>query len=94
MTQASDLNRLYAVDKILQHLKKHGESSDNEIAEATGIPLTDLHLYLAELKTKNHIMLCHSTKFIEGVKIESVICRISGYIPPNKPGVKPKIQTA
>ena len=78
------------MNEILSYLKKHGERSENEIAEATGILLPDLRLYLGQLKDSGQIMMCHSTKFIEGEKIESVICRISGFIPPNKPGAKPK----
>jgi transcription initiation factor IIE alpha subunit len=76
------------MNEILQYLKKHGERSDKEIAEALGISLADLHPQLAELKAKNQVMVCQSTKFVKGKGIESVICRISGYIPPAKPGAK------
>ncbi len=80
------------MDEILQYLKKHGECTDKEIARALGIPLAGMQQQLAELKDKNQIMLCHSIKFIKGKEIESIICRISGYIPPAKPGAKPKVQ--
>ncbi len=76
------------MNEILQYLKKHGERSDKEIAEATGIPLTEVHLHLAELKAKGQIMVCQSTKFVKDKEIESIICRISGYTPPAKPGAK------
>jgi predicted transcriptional regulator len=76
------------MNEILQYLKKHGERSDKEIAEDTGIPLTEVHLHLAELKAKSQVMVCHLTKFVKGKEIESLICRISGFTPPAKPGAK------
>ncbi len=82
------------MNEILQYLKKHGERTESQIAEATGIQLSVLNQYLVELKEKNQIMMCHSTKFVDGNKIEAVICRISGFIPPSKPGAKPKAQTS
>jgi hypothetical protein len=80
------------MNEILLYLKKHGEKLDTEIAAATKLPLADVHHYLAELKAKNQIMLCDSTKFVKGKEIKTIICRISGYIPPAKPGAKPKTQ--
>jgi len=74
--------------KILDYLKKHGERSDKDIATAIGIPIVDLHLHLTELKAKNQIMLCDSTKFVKGKEVKATICRISGYIPPAAPGRK------
>ena len=74
--------------KILDYLNKHGERSDKEIAAATGIPLTDLHLNLTELKAKKQIMLCDSIKYVKGKEVKATICRISGYIPPAAPGRK------
>jgi predicted transcriptional regulator len=76
------------MNEILQYLKKHGERSDKDIAAATGIPLAEVHLHLAELKAKGLIMVCQSTKFVKNKEIESIICRISGFIPPAKPGAK------
>jgi hypothetical protein len=37
-------------------------------------------------------MTCQSTRFVEGRKIEGLLCRIAGYIPPAAPGRKPKAQ--
>jgi transcription initiation factor IIE alpha subunit len=90
--RAGEKAGLIIMDEILQYLKKHGECTDKEIARALGIPLAGMQQQLAELKDKNQIMLCHSIKFIKGKEIESIICRISGYIPPAKPGAKPKVQ--
>jgi DNA-binding IclR family transcriptional regulator len=80
------------MNEILLYLKKHGERSDKEIAEATGIPLADLHKQLAELAAKNLVMLCHSTKYVKGKETKAIICRVAGYIPPAKPGAKSKVQ--
>ena len=74
--------------EILQYLKKNGEQLDAEIAEATGIPLAKVHLYLSELAAKGEIMVCHSIRFEKGKKIEGIRCRLAGYIPPAAPGRK------
>lgn len=78
--------------EILQLLKKHGEQIDTEIAEAAGIPLPKVRLYLSKLAANGEIMTCHSILFEKGKKVERMICRISGYIPPATPGRKSKAQ--
>ena len=78
--------------EILQYLKTHGERLDTEIAQATGIPLAKVHLYLSELAANKEIMVCHTTRFEKGKKIEGIICRLAGYIPPATPGRKSKAQ--
>lgn len=78
--------------EILQYLKKHGERLDTEIAEAVGIPLPKVRLYLSELAANGKIMMCHSILFVKGKKVERLVCRITGYIPPVAPGRKAKAQ--
>ena len=78
--------------EILQFLKNHGEQLDAEIAEATGISLTNVRLFLAELAAKGEIVACHSIRFEKGEKVEGTICRLAGYIPPAAPGRKSKAQ--
>jgi DeoR/GlpR family transcriptional regulator of sugar metabolism len=80
------------MNEILQYLKTHGERLDTEIAEAAGISLAKVRLYLSELTAKGEIMSCHSIRFEKGKKIEGIRCRISGYIPPAAPGRKSKSQ--
>ncbi|HCI53318.1 MAG TPA: transcriptional regulator [Gallionella sp.] len=75
-------------NQILLHLKKHGEKLDTEIADAIGIPLATAQIHLAELTAKGKVMSCHVTRFIEGKKIEGVVCRLAGYTPPTAPGRK------
>lgn len=78
--------------EILQYLKKHGERLDTEIAVATGIPLTNVHLHLSELAARGEILACHSIKFEKEKKIEGISCRLVGYIPPAAPSRKSKAQ--
>jgi transcription initiation factor IIE alpha subunit len=78
--------------EILKLLKQHGECLDSELATAAKMPLAQVHLLLSELAAQKQVMLCQSTKFVKGKEIKAIICRISGYIPPAKPGAKPKVQ--
>ena len=80
------------MNEILQYLKKHGERSDRDIAEATSISLANVHLHLAELTAKHEVVACHTTRFVKGKKVVEITCRISGYIPPAAPGRKSKGQ--
>jgi transcription initiation factor IIE alpha subunit len=80
------------MNEILQYLKTRGERLDSEIAEATGIPIAKVRLYVKELTDKGDVMSCHSTRFEKGKKIEGIRCRISGFIPPAAPGRKSKAQ--
>jgi predicted ArsR family transcriptional regulator len=49
--------------EILQYLKKHCEQLDTEIAVATGISLTDVHLHLSHLVARGEVMVCRSIRF-------------------------------
>ena len=75
-------------DQIIQHLTKHGERLDSEIAHAVGIPLAVAHLHLKELTAKGKVMSCHITRFVEGEKIEGITCRLVAHIPKVAPGKK------
>ncbi|MDD5057731.1 MAG: ArsR family transcriptional regulator [Sideroxydans sp.] len=77
---------------ILQYLKTHGERLDTEIAEAVGLPLTKVRAQLDDLAAQREIMVCHSTRFEKGKKIEGMKCRLAGFIPPAAPGRKSKSQ--
>jgi len=76
------------MNEILAYLKIHGELRDTEIAAAMGFALDETRLKLAQLAAKNEVMLCQSTRFEKGKKIETMICRISGLIPKSAPGRK------
>lgn len=78
------------MNSILQHLKKHGESLDVDIAETAGITLDETRAYLAQLSANGEIMTYHSTRFESGEKIEGIRCRLAGFIPPHAPGRKTK----
>jgi hypothetical protein len=75
--------------QILAFLQTHpGEHMDGDIARATHIPIRTLRIYLSELEAKYEIVSCHSTRYIEGGKIESFLCRLAGRSPERKPGKK------
>ncbi len=82
------------MNEILQYLKKHGEKLDAEIAAGAGLSLTKTRLYLSELAAKGEIMTYHSTRFVEGQKIEGIRCRLSGITPQSAPGRKSKASLA
>lgn len=74
---------------ILEHLKKHGQQVDWEIAAATGIPLAKVQTTLSSLSERGEVSRCTVTRFIDGIKHEGMLCRIAGSIPPKAPGRKP-----
>ena len=78
--------------EILEYLKKQGEQLDSAIAMATGLSLAKVQIHLTELTANGEIMSCHSIRYEKGKKIEGMLCRVSGYIPPAKPGAKSKAQ--
>lgn len=80
------------MNEIIQYLKEHGERGDTEIAAATGLSLKKVRVYLSELAANREIMACHSVKFEKGKKIESIVCRLTGYIPPAAPAKKSRPQ--
>lgn len=81
------------MQKIHAYLKSRGEQLDSEIAAATRIPLEDVRVHLSEMAKRGDIIACHTTRFVQGKKLEGMLCRISGYIPPAAPGRKAKPKT-
>jgi transcription initiation factor IIE alpha subunit len=81
------------MQKIHQYLKDRGEQLDAEIAAATRIPLADVRVHLSELTRRGDIIACHTTRYVNGKKIEGMLCRIAGYTPAASPGRKPKART-
>jgi transcription initiation factor IIE alpha subunit len=75
-------------DRVLSHLKKHGQLLDLEIASATGIALVQVRKSLADLATRGEISQCSVTHFNGNKRVEGFQCRISGYVPPVAPGRK------
>ena len=80
------------MQEILNYLKSRGEQLDSEIATAMGIPLESVRRHVSALSARGEVMTCQSIRFSDGKKIEGLLCRISGYIPPAAPGRKPKTQ--
>ncbi len=74
---------------IIEHLKKHGQLADWEIASATKIPLAKVQATLESLSARGEVSRCSITRFVDGERMEGMLCRISGSIPPKAPGRKP-----
>jgi DNA-binding IclR family transcriptional regulator len=79
--------------EILRSLKEYGERLDSEIAKELGMPLATVREHLASLAAAGAVITCHLTRFENGNRIEALLCRASGYIPPAAPGRKPKPTT-
>lgn len=77
---------------ILQHLKKHGQLTDRDIAIATGITLSDVQASLADLTARGEIMGCSVTRYLDGKPVAMMQCRASGTLPAVTPGRKPSSQ--
>ena len=77
----------------LQCLKKYGQRLDSEIAKETGLPLATVRERLSALIATGAVIMCHLTRFENGVRIDAWLCRVSGYIPPAAPGRKAKPAT-
>lgn len=75
---------------IFEHIKKHGQVCDAEIASALGLGLTKVRGSLSELSERGQISCCSVTRYTNGKSVEEILCRVSGYIPPVAPGRKPK----
>ena len=61
---------------------------DREMAKATGISLAQIRNSISALELTKAISTCSVTNFEDGIAIEGMLCRISGYIPPAAPGRK------
>jgi transcription initiation factor IIE alpha subunit len=75
---------------IFQHIKKHGQLLDSEIAMALGLGLKKVRSSLSDLSAQGEISCCNVTRFHDGKRVEEILCRVSGYVPPAAPGRKPK----
>ena len=78
------------MEKILSHLKMHGELMDFQIAKDMGLTLEQVKVKLAGLAATNDVVMCYVMRFEGKKQIAGYACRASGYIPPAAPGRKPK----
>ncbi|HJQ63044.1 MAG: hypothetical protein K0R53_1231 [Burkholderiales bacterium] len=74
---------------ILDYLKLGGDRLDTEIAAATGMSLDTVRVSVTDLHARGEVMVCRSIRYQDGQEVDSILCRISGYIPPKAPGRKP-----
>ena len=76
--------------EILPCLKKYGQRLDLELAKETGVPIAKVRERLAELSATGAIITCSLTRFEHGKRIDALLCRMSGWVPPPAPGRKAK----
>lgn len=76
--------------EILQHLKKHGQRLDLEIARDLRVPLATVRQHLTALANSRQAVVCKTIQFENGRQIEAWQGRVSGFVPPPTPGRKPK----
>ncbi len=74
---------------IFEHIKKHGQVRDAQIAVALGLGLSNVRNSLSDLLAQGQISCCNVTRFENGKPVGEILCRISGFIPPAAPGRKP-----
>jgi DNA-binding IclR family transcriptional regulator len=80
-----------ALPQILHCLAKYGQRLDSELAKETGVPLAKVRQRLAELAATGAIITCNLTRFEGGKRIDALVCRMSGWVPPPTPGRKAKL---
>ncbi|MDD2833067.1 MAG: FaeA/PapI family transcriptional regulator [Methylotenera sp.] len=74
--------------QVLEYLKKHGQQTDRVIAKDIGISVDQVRSAIAALEQTKAVSSCNVTSYEDGVAVEGILCRISGYIPPAAPGRK------
>jgi DNA-binding IclR family transcriptional regulator len=77
--------------QILNCLTKYGQRLDSELAKETGVPIAKVRQRLAELAATGAIITCNLTRFEHGKRIDGLVCRLSGWVPPPTPGRKAKL---
>ena len=80
--------------EILNCLKKHGQRLDAELAKETGVPLAKVRQHLAEVAATGAVVTCSLTRFEQGKRIDGMLYRMSGWVPPPAPGRKAAKPTA
>ena len=86
--------RYSIVAEILNCLKKHGQRLDAELAKETGVPLAKVRQHLAEAAATGAVVTCSLTRFEQGKRIDGMLYRMSGWVPPPAPGRKAAKPTA
>jgi DNA-binding IclR family transcriptional regulator len=80
-----------ALNEILNCLKQHGQRLDSELAKETGVPIAKVRERLTELSARGAIITCNLTRFEHGKRIDALLCRMSGWVPPPAAGRKAKV---
>ena len=75
--------------EIIDCLRRHGQRLDSEIAEETGLAITNVRERLAVMASAGTVIACKVTRFEQGKVIDACLYRLSGYTPPRSAGRKP-----
>ena len=86
----ADRSVVGAIVEVLECLKKYGQRLDLEIAKEMEMPLASVRERLSGLTATGTVITCRLTRFESGKKVDAWQCRVSGYVPPQAPGRKPK----
>jgi len=77
------------VERMLRHLRLHGEQRDIEIARALDLPLELVRSEIEALAANGDVTTCRVIRFEESRKTEGVSCRLAGTVPITKPVASP-----
>jgi transcription initiation factor IIE alpha subunit len=88
---AGPMPLVLAMTQILSCLKKHGQRLDSELAEETGVPIAKVRQRLGELAATGAVITCNVTRYEQGKRIDGLVGRLSGWVPPPAPGRKAKV---
>ena len=76
-------------NQLLSCLRAHGQCVDSEIAQETGITVSEVREHFAELLTSGEVIACKLTRYDKGKPVDSMMYRASGYFPRFGAGRKP-----
>lgn len=63
---------------VFDCLKKYGQMLDTELSARTGLALFDVHVALATLAEQREIARCQVIRYIDGIAVTGVQCRLVG----------------
>lgn len=64
---------------VFDCLKTYGQMLDTELATQTRLPLYDVHTALATLADQGEIARCQVIRYVDGVAMAGVQCRLVGH---------------
>ena len=81
------------VPESLKCLKQYGQRLDSDLAKETGVSVAKVRQHLAEFAATGAIITCNLTRFEHAKRVDGLLYRMSGWVPPPAPGRKAKPPT-